>query len=229
MAERQVGRAPLAELTLPHGLEQGERHADQPGVVGVERVGLGVEGDDAGLGAPRRSRRRAPPRLDQLVVAGVKALVRLGARRAARAWPAAAGSAAPGAGARRRRRAPVASPARRCSAASRLGSPAAPARRSSTSGSGLRLSKAVDGSAGVGTSSRSSPARARCAPARRCSIRVSRRLGCLISPARRQQRLEVAVLVDQLGGGLDADAGHARHVVDRVAGQRLHVDHLVRA
>ncbi len=42
-----------------------------------------------------------------------------------------------------------------------------------------------------------------------------------------QQGLEVAELVDQLGRGLDADAGHARHVVDRVAGQRLDVDHLL--
>ena len=44
----------------------------------------------------------------------------------------------------------------------------------------------------------------------------------------RQQRFEVAVLLDQLRRGLDADAGHARHVVGGVADQRLDVDHLVR-
>jgi len=44
-----------------------------------------------------------------------------------------------------------------------------------------------------------------------------------------QQRVEVAVLVDQLGGGLHADAGHARHVVGGIARQRLHLDDLVRA
>ncbi len=43
-----------------------------------------------------------------------------------------------------------------------------------------------------------------------------------------EQRLEVAVLAQQLGRGLDADAWHTRHVVGRIAGQRLHVDDLVR-
>ena len=43
-----------------------------------------------------------------------------------------------------------------------------------------------------------------------------------------QQRLEVAVLVDQGRGGLDPDARGARHVVDGVAAQGLDVDHLVR-
>ena len=42
-----------------------------------------------------------------------------------------------------------------------------------------------------------------------------------------QQRFEVAILGDELGRGLDADAGDARHVVDRVARQRLDVDDLV--
>ena len=44
----------------------------------------------------------------------------------------------------------------------------------------------------------------------------------------RQQRFEVAIFGDELGGGLDADAGNARHVVDRVARQRLDIDDLVR-
>ena len=43
-----------------------------------------------------------------------------------------------------------------------------------------------------------------------------------------QQRFEIAVFDDQLRRGLDADAGHARHVVGGIAGQRLHLDHLLR-
>ena len=43
-----------------------------------------------------------------------------------------------------------------------------------------------------------------------------------------QQLLEVAIFDDQLRRGLDADAGHARHVVGGIAGQRLHLDHLLR-
>ena len=44
-----------------------------------------------------------------------------------------------------------------------------------------------------------------------------------------QERIEVAELADQLGGGLLADPGHARDVVGRVALERLVVDHLVGA
>ena len=68
---------------------------------------------------------------------------------------------------------------------------------------------------------------ARCARARRCRSSVSRRLGCLISAVRASSVSTIAVGVDQLGRGLDADAGDARHVVDGVAAERLHVDHLV--
>ena len=42
-----------------------------------------------------------------------------------------------------------------------------------------------------------------------------------------QQGVEVTVFADQLRRRLHADAGHARHVVRRIAGQGLHVDHLV--
>ena len=42
-----------------------------------------------------------------------------------------------------------------------------------------------------------------------------------------QQLLEVAIFDDQLRGGLDADAGHTRHVVGGIAGQRLHLDHFL--
>ena len=41
-----------------------------------------------------------------------------------------------------------------------------------------------------------------------------------------EQRFEVAVFADELRRGLDADAGHSRHVVGGVADQRLHVRHL---
>ena len=44
-----------------------------------------------------------------------------------------------------------------------------------------------------------------------------------------EKRVEVAVLADELGGGLDADAGGAGDVVDGVAGQRLDVDDAVGA
>ncbi len=43
-----------------------------------------------------------------------------------------------------------------------------------------------------------------------------------------QQLVEVAIFGDQLCGGLDADAGHARYVVGGIAGQRLHLHHLLR-
>ena len=42
-----------------------------------------------------------------------------------------------------------------------------------------------------------------------------------------QQILQRAELVDQQRGGLDADAGRAGHVVDRVARKRLHIHHPV--
>ena len=60
------------------------------------------------------------------------------------------------------------------------------------------------------------------------SISVWRRLSCLISPARASSVSRSPIFADQLRRGLDADAGHARHVVGGIAGQRLHVDHLVR-
>ena len=66
---------------------------------------------------------------------------------------------------------------------------------------------------------------------RACSanwIRFSRRFCCLISPARGEQRFEVAVFVEELRRGLRADARHARHVVGGIADQRLQLDHLLR-
>ncbi len=52
-------------------------------------------------------------------------------------------------------------------------------------------------------------------------------LGLLDLAGAGQQRVEIAVFVDQLGRRLDADARHTRHVVGRIPGQRLHVDNLV--
>ena len=45
----------------------------------------------------------------------------------------------------------------------------------------------------------------------------------------RQHGLQVAVFGDQLGRRLDADAGDTGHVVGRIPGQGLHLDHLVGA
>ena len=44
----------------------------------------------------------------------------------------------------------------------------------------------------------------------------------------RQQRFEIAIFGDELRAGLHADARNARNVIDRIARQRLHVDHPVR-
>ena len=49
-------------------------------------------------------------------------------------------------------------------------------------------------------------------------------LGLLDVVGLREQRVEVAIFIDELRGGLHADALGARHIVGRVAGERLHVD-----
>ena len=41
-----------------------------------------------------------------------------------------------------------------------------------------------------------------------------------------EQRFQIAIFDDQLGRGLDADPRHTRHIVGRIARQRLHLDHL---
>ena len=43
-----------------------------------------------------------------------------------------------------------------------------------------------------------------------------------------QQRFQIAIFDNELRRGLDADAGHARHVVGGIADQRLHLDDLFR-
>ncbi len=51
----------------------------------------------------------------------------------------------------------------------------------------------------------------------------------LLDLGRMQQHgFEIAIRADQLGRGLRPDAGHARHIVDAVADQRLNLDHLLR-
>ena len=59
------------------------------------------------------------------------------------------------------------------------------------------------------------------------SVRISRRFGCLISPGAGEQRVEIAIFIDELRGGLEADAARARNIVRRIAGERLHVDDLL--
>jgi hypothetical protein len=51
----------------------------------------------------------------------------------------------------------------------------------------------------------------------------------LVGRGRREHALDVAMVLDQLGGRLRPDAGHAGDVVDRVAHQREHVAELVGA
>ena len=53
-------------------------------------------------------------------------------------------------------------------------------------------------------------------------------LGLLDLAGAREQRFEIAIFGDELRRGLDADARRARHVVGRIAGERLDVDDLVR-
>ena len=60
------------------------------------------------------------------------------------------------------------------------------------------------------------------------SVSASRRLGCLISPARASSVSRSPYSTNELGGGLHPDAGRAGHVVGRIAGERLDVDDLVR-
>ena len=43
----------------------------------------------------------------------------------------------------------------------------------------------------------------------------------------RQQRIQIAIFIDELRGGLDADAFRAGHIIRRIARERLHVDNLV--
>ncbi len=53
-------------------------------------------------------------------------------------------------------------------------------------------------------------------------------LGLLDLAGAREQRIEIAIFIDELRGGLDADAFRARHIVGGIARERLHVDDLVR-
>ena len=104
MAERQVGRAPAGGIDVaPRPFEQRQRHADQAGIVGIERVGLAVEGDGAGLGRLGDPFVERLLVLDQLVVGGREGLVGpraadrrgLGRSRAPASWSGRASRPAP--------------------------------------------------------------------------------------------------------------------------------------
>ena len=71
------------------------------------------------------------------------------------------------------------------------------------------------------------PARARCRAFSACSISMSRRLDGFIAGAAASTVSRSPNSLISCGGALRADAGHARHVVGRVADQRLHLDHLL--
>ena len=63
-------------------------------------------------------------------------------------------------------------------------------------------------------------------------LRIGQRfaaLGLLDLARAREQRLEIPIFGDELRRGLEPDARRARHVVGRIAGERLDVDHPVRA
>ena len=53
-------------------------------------------------------------------------------------------------------------------------------------------------------------------------------LGLLDLAGARQQRIKITVGGDELGSSLDADARHARHIVDRIPRESLHIDDLFR-
>ena len=52
-------------------------------------------------------------------------------------------------------------------------------------------------------------------------------LGLLDLARAGQERIQIAVFLDQQGGGFQPDPRRARHVVDRISGQGLHIDHAV--
>ena len=63
MHQRQVGGAPARRVDVaPRSLQQGQRHADQAGIVGIESIGLAVERHRA------RTGRLGDPFVEQLLV-----------------------------------------------------------------------------------------------------------------------------------------------------------------
>ena len=185
--------------------------------------GLGVERDRAAVADARRPSRRAPQRRRG-------SSHRPSDRSAAAPTGSALGAASPATcvGASACRRDAPAAPAPRARLADPVRQRAelhlAEEGRAGVSASGSRTSSASSGSSAAARRASASPASRDTRIWSAWSISISRRLGCLISPARASSAVEVAVFLDQLRGGLDADAGRAGHVVDRVADQRLHVD-----
>ncbi len=81
MGERQIGGAALARIDVaPRAVKQGKRDADQARIVGIERVGLAVEGHGAGLGGLGDPFVEQLLVLDQLVVGLLERLVDLRGR-----------------------------------------------------------------------------------------------------------------------------------------------------
>ncbi len=65
----------------------------------------------------------------------------------------------------------------------------------------------------------------------RHGVRIGQRLaapGLLDAGRLFEQRVEIAIFVDELGGGLDPDPFRARHIICRIPRERLHVDDLRR-
>ena len=61
------------------------------------------------------------------------------------------------------------------------------------------------------------------------------RIGQRLAPLRlldfgraREQRIKIAIVIDELRRRLDADAACAGHIIGRIARERLHIDDLVR-
>ncbi len=227
MADRQVGGAPTRRIDVaPRAVEQRQRQADQARIVGIERVGLAVEGDDAGPGGFGHPLVERLLVLDQLVVGGGEGLV--GPGRGRRRRLGIGGLCLLGRCRRRGRRHGAGRFAQLAREALQQALEALQLEpRQQHVGIGLALVEGL----GLGGGGHVVPERDQLLrDARQLGVLLQRLapLGLLDLAGARQQGLEVAILVDQLGGGLDADARDARHVVGRIAGQRLHVDHFVR-
>ena len=226
MHQRQVGGAPARRVDVaPRSLQQGQRHADQAGIVGIESIGLAVERHRA------RPGRLGDPFVEQLLVldhfvvgrgevpVGLLRGRSCGGRR--------------GFGLLHRR-------GRGGRYHWRIGL-AQLAGESLQQGPEALLFQPRQQHVGIGLALVEGLGLGRCrhvvaqghellGDADQLGIVLQRfaPLRLLDLPGALQQRFESAVLVDQLGRGLDTDAGGPRHIVGRIAGQRLHVHDLVR-
>ncbi len=236
MADRHVGGAPV---------RQRQRHADQIGLQLVERIGLGVDGDLAvaqGLGHPQLQRRGVgdgfvgeAADLRQVVLDDPLGLLRRRRRALAVLLLFVEGGDA---GLALRLALDAVGQIGHGRAFGRIAEFLARARQDALEALELQP-RDQDGGIGIGLVQRIGVLRHRrvvvelhqlLGDARQLGIGLQRfaALGLLDLAGALEQRFQAAVFGDQLGGGLDADAGHAGHVVGRIAGQRLHVDDLFR-